>query len=60
MVYDEFDSTKANQMPLFKRRRRLALDFPKNRTLKLEEIPISIRNSRSFMPKSRRALSSAT
>jgi Fic family protein len=39
MVYDEFDSTKASQMPLFKRRRRLALDFPKNRTLKLEEIP---------------------
>lgn len=39
LVYDEFDKVKAGQMPLFKRRRRLALDFPKDRVLKLEEIP---------------------
>ena len=39
MVYDEFDKVKASQMPLFRRRRRLALDFPKNRMVSLEEIP---------------------
>ncbi|MBK6627087.1 MAG: Fic family protein [Flavobacteriales bacterium] len=39
MVYDEFDKVKEWQDPMFKRRRRLALDFPKDRTLKLEEIP---------------------
>lgn len=39
MVYDELDKVKASQMPLFKRRRRLALDFPKHRVVRLEEIP---------------------
>ncbi len=39
MVYDAFDQVKAGQMPLFKRRRRLALDFPKDRTLRPEEVP---------------------
>lgn len=39
MVYDEFDKVKRGQEPMFKRQRRLALDFPKDRVLKLEEIP---------------------
>lgn len=39
MVYDEFDKVREWQDPMFKRRRRLALDFPKDRVLKQEEIP---------------------
>lgn len=39
MVYDEFDKVKRGQEPMFQRQRRLALDFPKDRVLKLEEIP---------------------